>query len=73
MTVPAQLGGTDNLPTMVAWPRPATGISQAPIPPMPPPAGETVSTASAAPDVGDVGAGGGQQTTTGHTEDVGHG
>ena len=24
-------------------------------------------------DVGDVGAGGGQQTTTGYTEDVGHG
>src|ERR1700739_1019565 len=35
VTVPAQLGGTDNLPTMVAWPMPAA-IGIAPMPPTPP-------------------------------------
>src|SRR6201984_1045410 len=42
VTVPAQLGGTDNLPTMVAWPTPAA-IGIAPMPAMPamPPTGAT--------------------------------
>src|ERR1700741_14742 len=42
VTVPAQLGGTDNLPTMVAWPTPAA-IGIAPRPPTPamPPIGAT--------------------------------
>src|ERR1700757_705453 len=35
VTVPAQLGGTDNLPTMVAPPMPPV-IGSAPIPAMPP-------------------------------------
>src|ERR1700758_3729325 len=35
VTVPAQVGGTDNLPTMVAWPTPAA-IGIAPMPAMPP-------------------------------------
>src|SRR5271166_4696805 len=49
VTVPAQLGGTDNLPTMVACPMPAaSGI--APIPAMPEPtAGPVVLARSVAP------------------------
>src|ERR1700745_4531107 len=55
VTVPAQLGGTDNLPTMVAPPMPAViGIAPIPaipaMPPMPGPiAGPVVPARSAAP------------------------
>src|SRR5271157_1560405 len=51
VTVPAQLGGTDNLPTMVAPPKPAV-IGIAPIPAMPdgPTAGPVVPARSAAPE-----------------------
>ena len=77
---PAQLGGADMMPTMVAWPMPATGMTpMAPMPPMPAacrprvrqrrrPPPRCAGVASGVWPVAD-----GKQAAAGHPEQVGHG
>ena len=60
---------------MVAWAMPAIGImAKPPMPAMPPPTGVgELASAAITGCVADVGATGGEQTTTGHAEAVGTG